>query len=169
MFSVNVAFSQANLLNANSPEEIGQKTDQQLAADNDKPLAYGYVGDRDLLWSKVVWEYIDLNERINLPFYYPIHDNSTSGTRKSLFKTLMDGIQDGDITQVYDDSYFTAKLTPKEIEAVHNLGITKIYSPEDGMSLGLAGIIDDMITKATHSTILKCDFNKMNQGTLEYK
>jgi gliding motility associated protien GldN len=117
MFSVNFACAQANLLNATSPEDIGKKTDQQLAADNDKPLAYGYVGDRDLLWSKVVWEYIDLNERINLPFYYPIHDNSTSESRKSLFKTLMDGIQDGNITQVYDDSYFTAKLTTKEIEA----------------------------------------------------
>ncbi|MFT6754541.1 MAG: gliding motility associated protein GldN [Urechidicola sp.] len=117
MFSVNYASAQANLLNAKSPEEIGKKTDQQLAADNDKPMAYGYVGDRDLLWSKVVWEYIDLNERINLPFYYPIHQNSTSRSRKSLFKTLMDGIQDGDITQVYDDSHFTAKLTTKEIEA----------------------------------------------------
>ena len=117
MFSVNYASAQANLLNAYSPEDIGKKTDQQLAADNDKPMAYGYVDDRDLLWSKIVWEYIDLNERINLPFYYPIHDNSTSKDKKSLFKTLMDGIQDGDITQVYDDSYFTAKLTTKEIEA----------------------------------------------------
>lgn len=138
MFSVNVAFSQANLLNANSPEEIGQKTDQQLAADNDKPLAYGYVGDRDLLWSKVVWEYIDLNERINLPFYYPIHDNSTSGTRKSLFKTLMDGIQDGDITQVYDDSYFTAKLTPKEIEAK----LFRIDTTDVGRDEMNAGVVD---------------------------
>lgn len=117
MTSLNYASAQANLLNAYSPEDIGKKTDQQLAADNDKPMAYGYVDDRDLLWSKIVWEYIDLNERINLPFYYPIHDNSTSKDKKSLFKTLMDGIQDGDITQVYDDSYFTAKLTTKEIEA----------------------------------------------------
>ena len=78
MISVNYASAQANLLNAISPDDIGKKTDQQLAADNDKPMAYGYVDDRDLLWSKIVWEYIDLNERINLPFYYHIHDNSTS-------------------------------------------------------------------------------------------
>lgn len=109
--------AQANLLNANVPEDIGKKTAQQLVADNDKPLPYGYVDDRDILWSKVVWEYIDLNERLNLPYYYPIHDNSTSSNRKSLFKTLLDGVADDELTEVYDDSYFTTKLTKKEIEA----------------------------------------------------
>ena len=56
--------AQTNLLNAVTPAEIGVKTAEQLAADNDKPLAYGYVDDRDMLWSKVVWEYVDLNELI---------------------------------------------------------------------------------------------------------
>lgn len=111
------ASAQANLLNAVNPEDIGKKTAQQLVADNDKPLPYGYVDDRDILWSKVVWEFLDLNERINLPYYYPIHDNSTSSNRKSLFKTLLDGVTDGTLSEVYDDSYFTTKLTKKEIEA----------------------------------------------------
>ncbi len=44
-------------------------------------------------------------------------------------------------------------ITPKEIEALHKLGVTKIYSPKDGMELGLEGIIKDMITKATYSTM----------------
>lgn len=51
-------------------------------------------------------------------------------------------------------------ITPKEIKALHEIGITKIYSPEDGMKLGLEGIIDDMITKATFSTIDNVDFKK---------
>ncbi|GAB1307732.1 gliding motility protein GldN [Urechidicola sp. KH5] len=109
--------AQTNLLNAATPDEIGKKTEEQLAADNDKPLAYGYIDDRDMLWSKVVWEYIDLNERLNLPYYYPVHENSTSANRKSLYKTLLDAIADDDITEVYDDSYFTNKLTKAEIDA----------------------------------------------------
>lgn len=109
--------AQTNLLNAATPDDIGKKTEEQLAADNDKPLAYGYIDDRDMLWSKVVWEYIDLNERLNLPYYYPIHENSTSANRKSLYKTLLDAIADGDLTEVYDDSYFTNKLTKAEIDA----------------------------------------------------
>ena len=48
------AWSQANILNAKKPEEIGKRTEAQIAADNDKPLEYGYVDDRDILWSKTI-------------------------------------------------------------------------------------------------------------------
>jgi hypothetical protein len=37
------------LLNAKTPNEIGKKTAAQLGSDNDKPLPYGYVHDRDIL------------------------------------------------------------------------------------------------------------------------
>ena len=52
--------AQSNLLNANDPSKIGLKTQDQLKADNNNvPLAYGFIDDRDILWSKIVWEYID--------------------------------------------------------------------------------------------------------------
>ena len=60
-----VSVGQSNLLNAKFPEEIGIKTADQLLADNDKPLEYGYVNDRDILMGKMTWEIIDLSERIN--------------------------------------------------------------------------------------------------------
>jgi len=109
-------YAQSNLLNAIKPSDIGVKTAEQLAVDNDKPLEYGYIDDRDILWSKVVWEYIDLNERINLPMYYPVDTTSVSGNRRSLFDTLLRGIKRGVITEVYDDDYFTAKMTKSEID-----------------------------------------------------
>ena len=34
-------------------------------------IPYGYVDDRDVMWSKVVWEFVDLNQKINLPYYFP--------------------------------------------------------------------------------------------------
>jgi gliding motility associated protien GldN len=110
-----ITFAQSNLLNAKKPSDIGKKTAEQLAVDNDKPLEYGYIDDRDVLWSKVVWEYIDLNERINLPYYYPVDTTSVSTDRRSLFDTLLRGIKSGKITEVYDDSYFTAKMSKAEI------------------------------------------------------
>ena len=113
----NKVVAQSNLLNAVTPSDIGQKTIEQQYFDNDKPLEYGYIDDRDILWSKVVWEYIDLNERINLPFYYPVDTINVSPTRRSLFDTLLKGIRDGEITEVYDDDYFTAKMTKEEINA----------------------------------------------------
>ena len=47
-----ISFAQSNLLNAKFPEEIGMKSADQLIADNDKPLEYGYVNDRDILMGK---------------------------------------------------------------------------------------------------------------------
>lgn len=111
------AIGQSNLLNAKLPSDIGKKTAQQNAVDNDKPLEYGYIDDRDIVWSKAVWEYVDLNERINLPMYYPVDTTNVTTDRRSLFDTLLRGIRSGEITEVYDDSYFTAKLTKAEINS----------------------------------------------------
>jgi gliding motility associated protien GldN len=112
----NNVWAQANLLNAKNPSEIGKKNEKQLLADNDGPLPYGFVDDRDILWSKVVWEYIDLSERINLPLYYPTESNQISVDRRSLFETLLNGINTGKITEVYNDDYFTQKLTSNQIK-----------------------------------------------------
>jgi gliding motility associated protien GldN len=117
LLSVGYVNAQANLLNAKIPEQVGMKTPEQLAADNDRPLPYGYIDDRDILWSKVVWEYVDLNEKINMPYYYPVDTSNISSTRRSLFDTMLRGIKTGEIIDVYDDSYFEDKLTMKDIQA----------------------------------------------------
>lgn len=111
-----VSQAQTNLLNAKTPQDIGKKTEMQKIADNDEPLEYGYIDDRDIYWSKVVWEYLDLNERLNLPYYYPIDTMRISSDRRSLYDTLLRGIKQGKIEEVYDDSYFTTKLTYQEIQ-----------------------------------------------------
>ncbi len=51
VFTVSGVFAQANILNAKSPDQIGVRTEAQKAVDNDKPLEYGYVDDRDVLFS----------------------------------------------------------------------------------------------------------------------
>ncbi|MDV7187074.1 gliding motility protein GldN [Lutibacter sp. TH_r2] len=122
------AFAQSNLLNARNPSDIGKKTIEQLAYDNDEPLEYGYIDDRDILWSKVVWEYIDLNERINLPYYYPVDTTNVSMDRRSLFDTLLRNIKNGEIDEIYDDSYFTAKMAKSEI----NVKLQRIDTTDAG-------------------------------------
>jgi gliding motility associated protien GldN len=113
---INSVFAQSNLLNAKRTADIGKKTAAQLSEDNDKPLEYGYIDDRDVMWQKIVWEYIDLNERINLPMYFPVDTTNISTDRRSLFDTLLRGIRKNDITEIYDDSYFTARMTKAEID-----------------------------------------------------
>ena len=109
--------AQANILNAKTAEDIGKKNEQQLLADNDGPIPYGYVDDRDVMWSKVVWEFVDLNQKINLPYYFPIDTTNISPDRRSLFDTLVKGIRQGKIEDAYSDSFFTSKITQDEIES----------------------------------------------------
>jgi len=111
------SYAQSNLLNAKKPSEIGKKNSAQLASDNDKPLAYGYVHDRDVLMGKTTWEIIDLDERINFPLYYPIDTTNIGSDRRSLFSVLLKGIKDGKITEIYSDSYFNTKKTLKDMSS----------------------------------------------------
>ncbi len=108
--------AQSNLLNAKMVDEIGLKTLQEIEKDNDKPLEYGYVGDRDVLMGRIVWEIIDLDERQNFHMYYPVEEDMGSH-RKALFEVLAKGMEDGRITEVFADSYFTRKKSLKEIQS----------------------------------------------------
>ncbi|MCW1147330.1 gliding motility protein GldN [Flavobacterium lacisediminis] len=111
-------FAQSNLLNAKTPDQIGKKTEAELSADNDKPLPYGYVHDRDILMGKRIWEFVDLDERVNFPLYFPVEgDVMSSPDRRPLYNVLISGIKEGKITEVYDSSYFTTKKTLKDIES----------------------------------------------------
>ena len=111
VFTASSMFAQANILNAKSPDEIGVRTVAQKAVDNDKPLEYGYVDDRDILFSKMTWEKVVLDERANFPLYYPIDTNNIGSDRRSLYDVLMKNIQNGKIKNIYDDFYFKTKRT----------------------------------------------------------
>ncbi|WP_397361911.1 gliding motility protein GldN [Olleya sp. R77988] len=110
--------AQSNILNAKSPEEIGVRTEEQKALDNDKPLEYGYVDDRDIMFAKMTWEKVVLDERVNFPLYYPVDTNNIGSERRSLFDVLTKAIDDGKIENVYNDSYFTGLRTKKELAEI---------------------------------------------------
>ncbi|PCE66743.1 type IX secretion system ring subunit PorN/GldN [Sediminicola luteus] len=109
--------AQANILNAKKPEEIGKKTEAQLAKDNDVPLPYSYVDDRDIMWAKTTWEVIDLDERVNFPLYYPTDTVNIGSDRRSLYDVLLKNIKNGKLTDVYVDSYFTEKRKFEDLTA----------------------------------------------------
>jgi len=146
-----VTFAQSNLLNAKTPAEIGKKTEAQLKADNDKPLPYGYVHDRDVLMGKTVWEFIDLDERINFPMYFPVEGN-LGPDRKSLYAVLIENMKSGKISEVYDDSYFTTKKTLKDIES----SLSKIDTADAGREQYNAG------EKIAEEYIVKTDIEPVN-------
>lgn len=133
--TVSSTFAQANILNAKDPSEIGIRTDEQKEIDNDKPLPYGYIDDRDILFSKMTWERIVLDERANFPLYYPVDTNNIGSNRRSLYDVLMKSIKTGKIKNIYDDSYFTTKRTLKDIDAA----LKKVDTTEYGIEQLNAG------------------------------
>lgn len=129
VFFYSEGHAQLNILNAKSPDEIGRKTEAQMFDDNDGPLPYGYTDDRDVVWGKTVWEIIDLDERANFPLYYPIDTNFIGKDRRSLYDVLVRGIQNGEITEVYSDSYFIDKRSLDDLTA------SMVYSDTTDMGI----------------------------------
>ena len=122
------AFAQSNVLNAKTPDEIGLKTVAQLDADNDKPLSYGYVHDRDVLMGKTTWEIIDLSERINFALYFPIDTANIGSDRRSLYDVLTRAMKSGELTEVYTDGYFNTKKSLQDIQG----SLTRIDTTDAG-------------------------------------
>jgi len=102
LFSV-IAFSQANILNASTPSEIGIKNFDQKQSDSDSFLEFDYIDERDILWSKIVYEKIDLNEKLNFPLLFPVNDETYEKNRKSLWRILKENIINKRITELYFD------------------------------------------------------------------
>lgn len=122
------SFAQSNLLNAKTPGQIGLKSAAQLNSDNDKPLAYGYVHDRDVLMGKMTWEIIDLSEKINFALYFPIDTANIGSDRRSLYDVLTKALRSGKITDVYTDSYFNTKKSLSDIQG----SLTRIDTTDAG-------------------------------------
>jgi len=77
-------FSQSNLLNAKDPSQIGERELYEIALDPDDPLAYGRVEDKHILFSKMVWEEIDVSQRVNFPYLYPVDSTVIGKERRPL-------------------------------------------------------------------------------------
>ena len=97
IFCIN-SYGQSNLLNAKKPSEIGT----ELIKADKKSIEYPEVDDTDVLWSKVVYEFIDLNEKLNFQLLFPVNDEQYTSTRKSLWKIIRENVENGTINEVFD-------------------------------------------------------------------
>lgn len=67
-------------------------------------IPYEYVREADVIWSRRVWETIDLREKINHPLYFPFDEYDASmnwvknSSRWSLWTILKTHILNGDLT-----------------------------------------------------------------------
>jgi gliding motility associated protien GldN len=120
-------------LNAKNPLEVGDSSSSKAIVEF---MDYEYVDDKDILWSKVVYEFIDLNERLNFPLLFPVNDTKYDDTRKSLWRIIRENIENGKISEVYDsnnDNFTEASRiigkdsTDLEANIYKNYNISDIY------------------------------------------
>ncbi len=57
-------------------------------------------------------------------------------------------------------------IIPKEIDELHDYGVSRIYSPEDGQKIGLQGMIDDMLerSRSLPEDTVAADLTELNRG-----
>ena len=68
-------------------------------------LPYEPLREADIPWERKLWRVIDVREKINLPFTYPV---------QPLFTILADATQSGEI-KVFKDEDFKEMMTPEEV------------------------------------------------------
>tara|TARA_B100001939_G_scaffold209735_1_gene180373 strand:- start:1115 stop:2257 length:1143 start_codon:yes stop_codon:yes gene_type:complete len=115
IFSAFELNAQTNILNAVDPSEIGKKDKIQQRQDEDKKLEYGYVDDRDILFSKVIWEVVDLSQKVNFPYLYPTDTSLVGNERRPLIHHLIQGMKNNKITKIYADGKFNEPVSYQEL------------------------------------------------------
>ena len=75
---------------------------------------------------------------------------SYQGGHVEYFKYMYDLLKEKDCTHIKLFGGGGGVILPTEIDELHKYGITRIYSPDDGRSLGLQGMINDLLKQ--------CDF-----------
>ncbi|MBS1592268.1 MAG: methylmalonyl-CoA mutase family protein [Bacteroidetes bacterium] len=81
---------------------------------------------------------------------------SYQGGHVEFFKYMKDLLEENSCSHIKIFGGGGGTILPDEIRELHNYGITKIYSPDDGRKLGLEGMIEDVIKQ--------CDFNLNGNG-----
>jgi hypothetical protein len=134
LLNLSFGFSQANLLNTTSSYELEEVSKLQDDMES-KPLDYAKVNDEDIVFSFTTWEVIDLNERVNFPFLFPIDIYSVTPDRKPLIHYLIEGVRSFEFPAYFNDT-FKEEISDEEFE---NIQVYKVLKPgvdADGITEG---------------------------------
>ncbi len=73
---------------------------------------------------------------------------SYQGGHMEFFKYMFDLLKQNGAPHIKIFGGGGGVILPNEIEELHNYGITRIYSPDDGREMGLQGMINDLVEKS---------------------
>jgi gliding motility associated protien GldN len=119
-----------------SPEQLSINSEK---TGNKPPVAYTHIREADVMWSKKVWRRIDLRQKMNYPYYYPIDPISD---RKSLFEVICIGLFTTGTLTAYDpgplgnNDQFNLPLTLDQAQAkITSYDSVEVYIIDDDETL----------------------------------
>ncbi len=71
--------------------------------------------------------------------------SSYQGGHVEYFKYVVDMLKENNASHIKVFGGGGGVIVPEEIQELHDYGVARIYSPQDGMSMGLVGMIQDMV------------------------
>ena len=74
--------------------------------------------------------------------------SSYQGGHVEFFKYVIDLLAERGASHIKVFGGGGGVIVPEEIRELHDYGVARVYSPEDGQKLGLQGMIDDMLRRA---------------------
>ncbi len=89
--------------------------------------------------------------------------SSYQGGHMEFFKYAIDLLKDAHCSHIRVFGGGGGTITPSEIKQLEHYGVAKLYSPEDGRTLGLQGLINHMLERSDFSPLENVDWLKLGQ------
>ncbi|WP_128895658.1 fused isobutyryl-CoA mutase/GTPase IcmF [Longirhabdus pacifica] len=94
--------------------------------------------------------------------------SSYQGGHVEFFKYMIDLLKEKDAAHIRVFGGGGGVIIPKEIEALHDYGVARIFSPDDGRELGLQGMINNMLEQCDFETSssVEEELEQLQQGSM---
>lgn len=94
--------------------------------------------------------------------------SSYQGGHVEYFKYMIDMLKENNAEHIQVFGGGGGVIIPDEIKELHAYGVTRIYSPQDGMELGLVGMIQDMVTRCSGQDRAPVSLTELQQDKTDY-
>lgn len=150
LFQANFAFSQeTEIVEEEEDDGILDGAFVRSHMANRKPVPFQYVREADVMWSKKVWQMVDLRQKMNHKLYYPEYPMEAQN-RYSLIDLLMKSIESGELRAYHPtaDDYdeFKEEILMDEIKERFG-AVDEVIETEDA-----SGKIVKKVIKGTYNT-----------------
>lgn len=131
-FTFGLAFTASSQVLDSQPPQDGLFPDDGMI--DKKPIPYPPLRKADVMWSKRIWRVIDMKQKMNQPFYFPVEPHNNW---RSFMQVVMDALKEGSVT-AYDVTKTDEFLVPlnyhevktRQIDTIHRT-LTRPYPPYD--------------------------------------